>query len=140
MADFSGVTETPGVGASREQLAMLLARYTLAAERAVNKDVLEVACGSGMGLGYLATRARRVVGGDYTFPLLRAAQRHYSGRIPLVRHDAAVLPFAAASFDVVILYEAVYYLSRPEEFVKEAQRVLRPYGTVIICSVNCEWA
>ena len=36
-----------------------------AARLASGKDVLEVACGPGIGLGYLQRRAARVVGGDY---------------------------------------------------------------------------
>ena len=138
--DYTTVTEVPGALASAEQLSMLYTRYHLAAEFSAGKDVLEVACGRGQGLGYLERRAKRVVGGDYTESLLRAAQRWYGGRVPLVRLDAHRLPFAKASFDVVILHEAIYYLARPEEFVDEALRVLRPGGELVICSANREWS
>jgi SAM-dependent methyltransferase len=49
------------------------------------------------------------------------------------------LPFSAESFDVVLLYEAIYYLRRPEEFLQECQRVLRRGGVVLISTVNREW-
>jgi ubiquinone/menaquinone biosynthesis C-methylase UbiE len=58
----------------------------------------------------------------------------------LVRLDAHVLPFRAKSFDVVILYEAIYYLSHPSRFVEECRRVLRQEGILLICTVNKEWA
>jgi SAM-dependent methyltransferase len=37
---------------------------------------------------------------------------------------------------VVILYEAIYYLRRPEKFASEARRLLRPGGTLLICTAN----
>jgi len=45
---------------------MLVARYALARDRGAGKDILEVACGSGIGLGFLARQAKWVVGGDFT--------------------------------------------------------------------------
>ena len=62
---YTTVTELPGSGATSEQLAMLYARYALAAGFSRGKDVVEVACGPGIGLGYLARWARRVVGGEF---------------------------------------------------------------------------
>ena len=118
---------------------MLVTRYVLARDHGTGKDVLEVACGSGIGLGVLARRARRVVGGDFTISLLKTARRQYGSRIPLVRLDAQALPFGPSSFDVVLLYEAIYYLRCAERFLAEAQRVLRPEGVLIVCTVNREW-
>ena len=138
--DYSGVTEVLGSRVTPEALSMLYTRYTFAATLAEGRDVLEVACGGGPGLGYLAQRARRVVGGDCTASLLVQAARHYQGRIPLVRFDAQGLPFRAASFDAVLLYEALYYLAEPGQFVREAARVLRRPGRVIISTVNREWS
>lgn len=138
--DFSELTEVPGAGATAEQLEMLRTRYRLAADHAAGKDVLEAACGSGIGLGLLARAARRVVGGDYTMPLLRRAAAHYGNRIPLIRFDAQRLPFRGGSFDVVLLYEAIYYLPDAGRFVAEARRVLRPGGMLLICSANREWS
>ena len=54
--DYSIITEIPGIDASQEQLSMLLTRYHVAAERAEGMDLLEVACGAGIGLEYLAVR------------------------------------------------------------------------------------
>ncbi len=139
MRSYSTVTELPGAGVTPEQLAMLFARYDLAAGRAEGKDVLEVACGPGVGLGYLARRARRIVGGDYDAQMLRLATAHYGDRIPVLRLDAHALPFTDHSFDVVILFEALYYLPAPARFVAEAHRVLRPGGMILISTVNRDW-
>jgi lipopolysaccharide/colanic/teichoic acid biosynthesis glycosyltransferase/SAM-dependent methyltransferase len=135
---FETVTELPGAPANAEQIAMLHTRYGWAGELARSKDVLEVACGSGIGLGHLAACAKRVVGADIDPALVALARRQYGGRIEVENIDAHSLPFADATFDVVILFEAIYYLGRPEAFVREARRVLRPGGSLLLCSANCE--
>ena len=138
--DYTTVTEVPGNKVTREQLERAYTRYRFASNFCDGKDVLEVACGPGFGLGYLAKSARKVVGGDYTEYLLKLAQEHYKRRIELLRLDAHALPFKEDTFDVVILYEAIYYLGNPEEFINQCHRVLRKNGLLIICTVNKDWA
>lgn len=137
--DYSTVTETPGDEITREAASMLVTRYAHAARYCSGKDILEIACGSGQGLGYIGAHARRVVAGDYTQQLLRIAGRRYGGRFPLVRLDAKLLPFPSSSFEVVILHEAIYYLDSADQFIAEAHRVLRPGGRLIMSTVNREW-
>lgn len=140
MVDYSPVTEVPGIEVTRENLAMAVSRYALAATLATDADVLEVGCGGGQGLGWLAGRARRVVGGDYTAGLLSGARGHYGDRVPLVRLDGENLPFREACFDLVVMLEAIYYLPNPGRFARECRRVLRPGGSVLVCTVNPAWA
>jgi len=135
---YSTVTELPGSDATPEQLAMLATRYHLAGDFGEGRDVLEVACGPGIGLGYLAGRARSVVGGDFDGELLRQMRSHRGNGARVLQLDAHALPFAERSFDLVVLFEALYYLARPESFVDEARRVLRPGGTLLICTANKE--
>jgi ubiquinone/menaquinone biosynthesis C-methylase UbiE len=135
---YLAVTEVPGAGATGEQLAMLYTRYNLAAGLAKGGDVLEVGCGPGMGLGYLAAKAKRVTGGDYDEKLLKMGRAHYGARIPLIGLDAHALPFRDKAFDLVILFEAIYYLGEVDRFLAEVRRVLRSGGVVLICSANRE--
>jgi len=137
--DYTIVTEVPGSKVTREQLARLCNRYYFAARFCESKDVLEVAFGAGQGLGYLAQKAKKVVGGDYTENLIKLAQKHYRGKIPLLRLDAHRLPFKENAFDVVILFETIYYLAHPEEFAKECSRVLRRGGVLLVCVANRDW-
>ena len=104
--DFTTVTETWGLAASPEQVAMAYARYKLAGDLADGKRVLEVGCGSGMGLAYLQQRASQVVGGDRTLTLLQAARDRLDS-LALVCLDAHELPFSSSSFDVVLMLEMV---------------------------------
>src|SRR5258705_7683076 len=82
----------------------------------------------------------RLVGGDYTHALLRYARAEYGDSIPVLRLDAQGIPFRDASFDTVIMFEAMYYLARPGDCLRECRRVLRPGGRLVLCSVNPEWS
>jgi SAM-dependent methyltransferase len=136
--DYSAVTELGDDLGSRAQLRRAYARYYFAAQFCDGKDVLEVACGGGQGLGHLARRARTVVGLDIDPTNLAAARQTYADRaeVAVIAGDAHDLPFDAGMFDVVLLFEAVYYLRDAERFVREARRVLRPDGTLLVCTAN----
>lgn len=139
--DYTIVTEVPGHRGSKEQLERLYQRYRFALQFCKDKEVLEVACGGGMGLGYLAKVAKKVIGGDIDKNILKYPIKHYRGRdkIEIREFDAQNLPFEDKSFDVVIFYEAIYYLAKPEKFVSEARRVLKDNGVLLICTVNKDW-
>ena len=136
--DFSTVTEVTGNRLTSEAISMMYTRYRFGADLARGGDVLEAACGVGQGLGLLARSARRTVGGDLTDSLTRQASDQYRGRVGVVRLDAQQLPFRGGSFDVVLLFEAVYYLPEAARFLREAGRVLRPAGKLVLCSANPE--
>lgn len=140
--NYSLVTELPNYPASREQLKRFYTRYRFARDYCEGKEVLEVACGGGQGLGYLAQKAKRVVGGDIDEEVLKYPKDYYKSRenIEILSLDATCLPFPADSFDVIIFYEAIYYLKNPELFLKEAYRVLKSGGALIIGTVNKDWS
>jgi len=141
MPDYSTVTETPQDKGSPEQISMLFTRYQWAAGFCEGKKVLEVGCGAGQGLGLLAKSASLVIGGDIEPNNLKFAQRHYNGRekIKLLLFDGHKFPFQDKSLEVVILYEAIYYLSDAEKFIQETRRVLNDNGILLICTVNYSW-
>lgn len=138
--DYTHLTEIAGSKVSREQLQRMYTRYAFAAEHCVGKDVLEVGCGVGQGLGLLARSANKVIAGDYTDSLVQIAKSHYGDRVDIKQFDAQAMPFEDNSFDVIIMYEAIYYVPEPEKFLNECRRVLRHGGKVIICNANKEWS
>jgi ubiquinone/menaquinone biosynthesis C-methylase UbiE len=133
--DYTTVTETWGLPASPEQLAMQHFRYQMAAELCEGRDVLEVGCGGGMGLPYLGERARWAIGGDYTMDLLREARSHLPEEA-LVRMDAQFLPFAGKALDVILMLEMIYYVRDQDAAFAECRRVLRTAGTLMVCVPN----
>jgi SAM-dependent methyltransferase len=134
--DFAGITEMAGDPASKEQIDRLKSRYYWAEERTRGGDILELGCGAGQGLGYLARTARRVVGSDVSATLVSAARAHYGDRIELRCFGAEQIPFPDRSFDSVLLFEAIYYVPDVAKFLREAHRVLRPGGRLLIVTAN----
>lgn len=133
--DYTTVTETWGLPASPEQLAMQYFRYRMAADQGEGGTVLEVGCGSSMGLPYVQAHARMAIGGDYTMTLLREARRHLPAA-HLVRMDAQHLPFRSSALDAVLMLEMIYYVADQETAVAECRRVLKPGGRLMVCLPN----
>ena len=130
------ITDVAGEPAGRTQVERLVARYHWVAGYVAGGVVVEVACGTGQGLGLLSSKARHVFGFDLSMENLSIVRDTYGRSIPLVCGDAHMLPFADASVDVVLLLETIYFLPDPVAFVREAARVLRPGGACLISSIN----
>ena len=134
--DYVSVTEIAGEEVTLEQVDRLCNRYYWAGNYCSGKDVVEVACGTSQGLGYLLKIARSIEAGDYSNLILSKAREHYNNRIRLLQFDAQSMPFADQSKDLIILFEAIYYLPNAEKFIRECVRVLRPGGKVLIATAN----
>ena len=134
--DYSTVTEIAGDDITQEQLERLCHRYYWAGTYCKDKDVLETACGTGPGIGYLTSLAKSFSAGDYTPGILDIAKKYYGDRVDLRQFDAQVLPFDDNSRDIIIIFEAIYYIPNVDEFISECKRVLRAGGTVLIATAN----
>lgn len=134
--DFLSVTELSGDDVTQEQVERLCHRYYWAGEYCRDKDVLEAACGTGQGAGYLSDLAGSYRAGDYSEEILKIARSHYGERIAFKQFDAQEMPFIDSSLDVIILFEALYYIPSGERFVAECKRVLRLGGKVLIATAN----
>lgn len=135
---YEDVTWTTGIPISVENASQIYSRYRLAADCAVGQRVLELGCGAGQGFGLISSKAVSLVGADYSTALLRSAQRHYGARVPLVRLSAESLPFEDRSFDLVLFFEATYYVPDMERAFDEIARVLAPDGQVLFSNHNPE--
>ena len=91
---FVAITEISGDEVTVEQVERMARRYYWAGDYCVDKDILEVGCGTGQGVGYLASAARSVTAGDYSDTLLEIARRHYDlpVRVPAVRRAGDPVP------------------------------------------------
>ena len=93
---------------------------------------LEVGCGEGRVTRDLARRGHHVVAVDAAHQLVRLAHdadpaNHY------LRCDAAALPFADSSFDLVVFYNSMMDIDDMESAMREASRVLRTEGVMCAC-------
>lgn len=92
--------------------------------------VLDIGCADGVLRAALPPAGPRLVGLDRAAALL---QDHPA---PAVRADATGLPFRAASFDAVTALNMLYHLADPVPALREAHRVLRPGGHVVVSAIS----
>jgi ubiquinone/menaquinone biosynthesis C-methylase UbiE len=94
-----------------------------------DRDVLDVGCGEGGLVRWLATNGARAVGLDPLAVALERARSHGQDGPPVryVHGGAEALPFDAASFDIVVFFNSLHHV--PEDSMDaaltEAARVLR---------------
>ena len=95
------------------------------------RELLEVGCGRGGGADYLARKLdpRRIVAVDLSARAVALCRQRFAHpRLSFEVGDAERLPFAAASFDVVLNVESSHCYGRFDAFLGEVRRVLRPGG------------
>ena len=109
-----------------------------AAERACPPSgrILDVGVGTGISLPDYA-RTHRLVGVDYSEPMLRKAQERVAaqglGNVDAIAvMDAARLGFPDAFFDVVVAQYVITAVPEPEATLDEFARVLKPGGEIVL--------
>ena len=117
----------------------------IAAEVPAGSKLLDLGCGPGEVLVRLASIAPAIeaTGADIDPAMIeraerkadRALTRGATGRPAFVVADAASLPFADASFDVVISSFSVHHWPDRHAGLAEAMRVLRPGGRAIVWDI-----
>jgi ubiquinone/menaquinone biosynthesis C-methylase UbiE len=116
-----------------------------------DEAVLDVGCGSGMLLNGAAARlqsgkalgidiwARHSGGGSLDLLYKQARAENVADRITFQEVDARNMPFADASFDVVLSSWALHHISRSsqdfEAAVGEMLRVLKPGGRMVVLDI-----
>jgi ubiquinone/menaquinone biosynthesis C-methylase UbiE len=94
-------------------------------------SVAEVGCGTGHWLAGLRGRVRTVAGVDASMAMLQRARR--AAPFALVVHGRAEhLPWRAECFDRVFCINAMHHFTDADAFLREARRVLRPGGAILI--------
>jgi ubiquinone/menaquinone biosynthesis C-methylase UbiE len=116
-----------------------VSRYIFALQFVENKDVLDVACGTGYGLPFLRGKASRVVGVDASEEALLEAKNVCDDKTSVLLADALRLPFPDKTFDVVTSFETIEHLHERQEFLREIKRVLKINGLLVLSTPNANY-
>lgn len=105
--------------------------------------VLEVGCGRGIALPPLATllQPAYLCGLDIDPQLLAMARERIgemASDVGLYTADVRAMPFADASFDIVIDFGTCHHIAGPERALREIVRVLKPGGSFVSETVTSQ--
>lgn len=114
-------------------------RYLFAKYLVSGKEVLDVACGEGYGSNLLSGTASKVIGMDIDKAVIEKADIKYgNNKLSYITGSVAELPFEEDTFDVIVSFETIEHIKSElqEKFLKEAHRVLKKDGVLIISTPN----
>ncbi len=99
--------------------------------------VADLGCGTGHVAAELAGVVCRVLAVDNSPAMLRAARKRTAGfaNVELRRGDLAALPIDDGSCDAALLLLALTYVPDPPAALKEARRILKPDGKLVIADL-----
>ncbi|MGO8792942.1 MAG: class I SAM-dependent methyltransferase [Terriglobia bacterium] len=101
------------------------------------KRVLDLACGTGRWLAWqLTQRATSVVGVDFSAAMLSVARKKPALHQRLVQADCREIPFAHASFDLVVCSFALAHIFDLNSVVREVSRVSAAGADVLVSDLH----
>ena len=100
--------------------------------------VLDLGCGTGRHSLWLAAKGAHVTAVDFSAGMLAEARaKPGASAVHFIEHDLhAPLPFADASFDLVVSGLVLEHLRELGDFFREAFRVLKPTGRGVISAMH----
>lgn len=97
----------------------------------------DLGCGTGQVAAALAPFVARVVAVDRSGEMLQAARRRLKAfpNVEVRRGELDAMPIADAELDAATLLLVLHHLAEPSAALREAARVLKPGGRLLICDM-----
>jgi SAM-dependent methyltransferase len=99
------------------------------------KNALDVGCGEGRFCRMLSRHGVDVVGVDPTVPLIATARARAKSGVYL-EAQAEHLPFADATFDLVVSYLSLIDIADIQSAITEMARVMKPDGALLVANLT----
>lgn len=117
-------------------------RYKAISSCLKNMNVLDAGCGTGYGSLLLSQFAQKVTGIDISSESVEWCNQHYSTQqnLKFIQASLDLLPFDDSEFDCIVIFEVIEHVNKDiqNKFLKEAKRVLKPEGVLVISTPNKE--
>lgn len=99
-------------------------------------ELLDIGTGTGRILEILSPQVKHGVGVDLSSGMLAVArsniERHGFSHVQVRKGDMYRLPIEDSSIDLAVVHMVLHYSDEPLEVIREAARVLRPRGRLIL--------
>lgn len=136
--EFTGERMIPESNAGSKIYLEHINRYNFANQFVKDKDVLDIACGSGYGTNILhEAGAKSILGVDIS----EEAVTYCKGKYPLINFSVGSvekIPAQDDSIDVLVSFETIEHVDEntQEKFMQEINRVLRKDGIFVLSTPN----
>lgn len=108
--------------------------------KTISGNLLEIGCGTGRGVAVLAPAVTHYTGVDKNEPLMTKLSAEY----PNFKFIDMFLPplkgLADNTFDYIVTFQVIEHIEFDDEFIKEAHRVLKPGGKLVLTTVNRKYS
>ncbi|MBD2755940.1 class I SAM-dependent methyltransferase [Spirosoma validum] len=102
----------------------------------VSGHVLEIGCGWGRGLELLTKAADHYTGIDKNTELISALGKAYPDATFMAANIPPLRGLADNTFDYIVTFQVIEHIENDDLFIKEAHRVLKPGGKLLLTTVN----